>query len=50
VLTPVVLLLAAVAPNTITTTEKVGRAMIHAAQRGAPKRLLGNRDINELAM
>jgi uncharacterized protein YbjT (DUF2867 family) len=49
VLTPVVLLLAAVAPNTITTTEKVGRAMIHAAQRGAPKRLLGNRDINELA-
>jgi uncharacterized protein YbjT (DUF2867 family) len=49
VLFPIVLLVAAVAPNSITSTEKVGRAMIHAAQRGAPKPLLGTRDINELA-
>jgi uncharacterized protein YbjT (DUF2867 family) len=49
VLFPVVLLVAAVAPNSITSTEKVGRAMIHAAERGAPKPLLGTRDINELA-
>lgn len=46
---PVVLLLAAVAPNSITTTEKMGRAMIHVAERGAPKRILGTREINELA-
>jgi uncharacterized protein YbjT (DUF2867 family) len=49
VLIPFVLLAAALAPNSITTTEKMGRAMIHAAQRGAPKALLGTRDINELA-
>jgi uncharacterized protein YbjT (DUF2867 family) len=49
VLLPIVLLVAAVAPNSITTTEKMGRAMIHVAQRGAPKRILGTRDINELA-
>lgn len=48
-LLPFVLLVAAVAPDSITTTEKVGRAMIHAAQRGAPKTLLGNREINALA-
>ncbi|MCI4322838.1 MAG: NAD(P)H-binding protein [Thermoplasmata archaeon] len=49
VLLPVVLLAAAVAPSAITSTEQVGRAMIHAAGRGAPKPLLGTRDINELA-
>jgi uncharacterized protein YbjT (DUF2867 family) len=46
---PIVLLAAAIAPNSITTTEKMGRAMIHAAERGAPKTLLGTREINALA-
>jgi hypothetical protein len=27
----------------------MGRAMIHAVARGAPKPILGTRDINELA-
>ncbi|HTW39381.1 MAG TPA: NAD-dependent epimerase/dehydratase family protein [Thermoplasmata archaeon] len=49
VMMPFVVLAAAVAPNSLTTTEKMGRAMIHAAARGAPKQLLGTRDINELA-
>jgi len=49
VMAPFVLLVTAVAPDTITTTEKMGRAMIHAAERGAPKSLLSTRDINELA-
>ena len=33
----------------LVTTEKVGRAMIRVAERGAPKTFLENRDINELA-
>jgi uncharacterized protein YbjT (DUF2867 family) len=49
VLAPFVLLAAAVAPNSITTTEKMGRAMIHTAQHGAPKALLSTREINQLA-
>jgi len=49
VLAPLVILTAAVAPNSLTTTEKMGRAMIHAAQRGAPQSILGNREINSLA-
>jgi uncharacterized protein YbjT (DUF2867 family) len=49
VMSPFVVLLAGIAPNSITTTEKMGRAMIHAAKNGAPKALLGTRDINELA-
>lgn len=49
VLTPIVLLLAALAPNSITTTEKMGRAMIHVAREGAPTKLLATRDINALA-
>jgi uncharacterized protein YbjT (DUF2867 family) len=48
-LLPFVLLVSAVAPNSLTTTEKVGRAMIHAGARGAPHPLLSTRDINELA-
>jgi uncharacterized protein YbjT (DUF2867 family) len=46
---PFLFLAGAVAPNSITTTEKIGRAMIHSVRRGAPKRWLGTRDINELA-
>jgi uncharacterized protein YbjT (DUF2867 family) len=39
-------LLLAIFPKYVTTTEQVGRAMICVAQRGAPKRLLENDDIN----
>jgi uncharacterized protein YbjT (DUF2867 family) len=48
-LSPIVLLLAAVAPNSLTTTEKMGRAMIHVVERGYPHRILSTRDINALA-
>jgi len=49
VMSPFILVLAGVAPNSITTTDKMGRAMIHAAKNGAPKAWLSTRDINELA-
>jgi uncharacterized protein YbjT (DUF2867 family) len=48
ILLPFVLLVAAVAPNSITTTEKIGRAMIHVANEGGPNRILTTRQINEL--
>jgi uncharacterized protein YbjT (DUF2867 family) len=35
-------------PKYVTTTVQVGRAMIHVAREGAPKRVLENRDINEI--
>jgi len=35
-------------PDYVTTTEQVGRAMLAAARRGAPKRVLENADINRL--
>jgi uncharacterized protein YbjT (DUF2867 family) len=35
-------------PKYVTTTALVGRAMIHVAREGAPKRVLENRDINAL--
>lgn len=36
-------------PGVITTTERVGRAMLQVAKQGAPQRLLENQDINALA-
>jgi len=36
-------------PNSVTTTERIGRAMIEVAKHGAAKKLLETRDINELA-
>jgi uncharacterized protein YbjT (DUF2867 family) len=39
----------ALLPSYVTTTEKVGRAMLQVAKHGAPKRVLENRDINELS-
>ncbi len=48
VLWPVLVILLRVAPDSITTTEKVGRAMIRVAKEGAPNPLLGTRDINRL--
>jgi uncharacterized protein YbjT (DUF2867 family) len=50
VLTPLVWLLKAVTPSSITTTERVGDAMLEAARRGAPKTILENADINALAL
>lgn len=41
-------LLKAVAPNALTTTERVGRAMLAVARRGAPTPHLETRDINAL--
>lgn len=38
-----------VAPGFVTTTEKVGRAMLAVAKRGSEKTHLENRDINALA-
>ncbi len=36
-------------PSFMTTTERLGRAMLKAARVGAPKAVLESRDINELA-
>lgn len=38
----------ALAPKYVTTTEQVGRAMLHVARHGAPRRVLENQDINAL--
>jgi uncharacterized protein YbjT (DUF2867 family) len=49
VLGPLYPALSRLAPNYVTTTEKVGRAMINVVEHGAPKPTLENRDINRLA-
>jgi hypothetical protein len=36
-------------PRYILTTEEIGRAMIHVARRGAPKKVLESWDIQECA-
>ena len=48
VLGPVLPLLNRLFPKYVTTTEKLGRAMLTAAKRGAPKKVLESADINEL--
>jgi uncharacterized protein YbjT (DUF2867 family) len=48
-LAPLVALMKLFAPSSVTTTERVGRAMLEAARRGAPKPILTNADINALA-
>ncbi len=48
-LLPIVLLVAAVAPSSVTTTVNLGRAMLNAVRREAPSRWLSTRQINELA-
>jgi uncharacterized protein YbjT (DUF2867 family) len=50
VLAPVVALLRLLFPKAVTTTERVGWAMLAAAKRGAPKTILENPDINDLAV
>jgi hypothetical protein len=49
VIGPLLPLLRAAFPKYVTTTEQMGRAMIHAAKHGAPKSVLENSDIDELA-
>ncbi|WP_029922110.1 NAD(P)H-binding protein [Nevskia soli] len=46
---PLLTLLRRAFPNLVTTTETVGRAMLVAAKRGAPKSILESRDIVALA-
>jgi uncharacterized protein YbjT (DUF2867 family) len=48
VLAPLFPLLKVVAPDSFTTTEQLGRAMLQAALEGAPKTILETRDINRL--
>ncbi len=47
---PLMPLLDKLAPRTVTTTERVGRAMIAVARHGSDKRVLENADINALAV
>lgn len=46
---PVLPLLRRLFPRYILTTEEIGRAMIHVAKRGAPKRVLESSDIGDCA-
>jgi hypothetical protein len=48
VLGPLLPLLKRLFPKYVTTTEKLGRAMLTAAKRGAPKTVLESADINDL--
>jgi len=48
VVKPLYPLLRRIAPAYVTTTEQVGRAMLHVARAGAPKRVLETKDINAL--
>ena len=46
---PLIPLLRRLFPNQILTTEEMGRAMLNAARRGSPTRVLESRDIRQLA-
>ncbi len=46
---PLLPLARALMPGQITTTERMGRAMLNAVRKGAPKKILDPRDINDLA-
>jgi uncharacterized protein YbjT (DUF2867 family) len=48
VLSPIFPVLNALAPDSVTTTERLGRAMLAVARRGAPRPVLETRDINQL--
>jgi hypothetical protein len=48
VLAPLLPLLKRLAPDHVTTTERVGQAMITVAATGAPKRVLETADINRV--
>jgi hypothetical protein len=46
---PIWPLLRLLGPKWVTTTERVGKAMITVAERGAPTRFLENADINAIS-
>jgi uncharacterized protein YbjT (DUF2867 family) len=48
VMVPLYPALKALAPGQVTTTERIGRAMIRVARQGAPKQVLESRDIDLL--
>ena len=48
VLAPLYPVWKALFPKYVTTTSCMGKAMIHVAREGAPRRVLENRDINEI--
>jgi uncharacterized protein YbjT (DUF2867 family) len=48
VLGPILALLARLFPRLVTTTERIGRAMLAVAKRGAPRPLLEHADINAI--
>ena len=45
---PFLPLLWAIAPRAIISTEELGRAMVHSAREGAPKKVLENSDLRAL--
>jgi uncharacterized protein YbjT (DUF2867 family) len=45
---PLIPLLRLVVPGALTTTERVGKAMLQVARHGAPSRILESKDINQL--
>jgi uncharacterized protein YbjT (DUF2867 family) len=49
IITPLIPLVTVLFPRHVTTTEKIGRAMLNVARHGAPKRILENEDINAAA-
>jgi uncharacterized protein YbjT (DUF2867 family) len=50
VMRPFLGIVRAISPNSVTCTDHVGRAMILVARNNPPEHLLGNREINVLAM
>ena len=49
IMTPFIPLVMALFPGSVTTTERIGRAMLNVARHGAPKRILESDDINAAA-
>ncbi|CAN5889381.1 hypothetical protein BH11MYX2_BH11MYX2_34950 [soil metagenome] len=50
ILWPIIQVIKLVAPKSVTSTERVGRAMLNVAQRGFATKILGNREINVAAL
>jgi uncharacterized protein YbjT (DUF2867 family) len=48
ILGPFLILVRLVSPDSMTSTERMGRAMIRVVRNGAPSRVLGTREINAL--
>lgn len=50
ILYPLILAAKLVTPDLVTTTERIGQAMLRIARNGFPKKVLGNSDINAAAL